>query len=85
MFDERLTPLLLAVKTNNQPMVEFLVQKGANIHAFDEMKRTALMFAVNYRATNIVRLLLEQGIDAYCEDVFGRTAEEYALASGCYR
>ncbi|XP_062954863.1 ankyrin repeat domain-containing protein 26 isoform X2 [Cynocephalus volans] len=35
---EGLTPLLLAIKENKQPMVEFLVQKGANIHGVDKVK-----------------------------------------------
>ncbi|XP_074181070.1 ankyrin repeat domain-containing protein 26 isoform X2 [Rhinolophus sinicus] len=33
-----LTPLLLAVRENNQQMVEFLVKRNANIHAVDKMK-----------------------------------------------
>ncbi|XP_008577689.1 PREDICTED: ankyrin repeat domain-containing protein 26-like, partial [Galeopterus variegatus] len=35
---EGLTPLLLAIKENKQPMVEFLVQKGANIRGVDKVK-----------------------------------------------
>ncbi|XP_032956686.1 ankyrin repeat domain-containing protein 26 isoform X2 [Rhinolophus ferrumequinum] len=33
-----LTPLSLAVRENNQQMVEFLVKRNANVHAVDKMK-----------------------------------------------
>ncbi|XP_010853570.1 PREDICTED: putative ankyrin repeat domain-containing protein 19, partial [Bison bison bison] len=79
---DNLTPLLLAIIERRAQMVEFLVKNGANIHAVDNLKRTALMLAVNYGSTNVVGLLLQQGVDIFSQDVFGQTAEDYAIISG---
>ncbi|XDA79329.1 hypothetical protein R6Z07M_009315 [Ovis aries] len=82
VLQDDLTPLLLGIHETRGQMVEFLVKKGANIHAVDKKKRTALMLAVKYESANVVRLLLQQGADIFSKDVFGWTAEEYAVISG---
>uniref|UniRef100_A0A4X1U3R2 Uncharacterized protein n=1 Tax=Sus scrofa TaxID=9823 RepID=A0A4X1U3R2_PIG len=81
-IEDDLTPLLLAVSENQQQMVEFLLQKEANIHAVDKMKRTALILAVNFASSSVVRLLLEQGVDISPQDCYGRNAEDYAVIKG---
>uniref|UniRef100_A0A7N5P0I6 Uncharacterized protein n=1 Tax=Ailuropoda melanoleuca TaxID=9646 RepID=A0A7N5P0I6_AILME len=58
------------------------MERGANIHAIDRWKRTALMLAVTYESTDIVKLLLQKGINIFFEDECGWTAEEYATVSG---
>uniref|UniRef100_A0A8C3W7F2 Ankyrin repeat domain-containing protein 7 n=1 Tax=Catagonus wagneri TaxID=51154 RepID=A0A8C3W7F2_9CETA len=45
--EDDLTPLLLAVIENKEQMVEFLIQKGANIHAVDTKKRYSTLFFKN--------------------------------------
>ena len=40
-----LTPLLLGISERKQQIVEFLVRKGANIHAVDKMKRYSCSFS----------------------------------------
>ncbi|XP_040823914.1 POTE ankyrin domain family member G-like [Ochotona curzoniae] len=62
-------------------MAEFLIKKGANIHAVDNIRRTALMLAAQYRSTKIVRLLLQKGIDASCQSMNGWPAEKFALVT----
>ncbi|XP_064448035.1 ankyrin repeat domain-containing protein 26-like [Mirounga angustirostris] len=37
---DELTPFLLAVSENKQQMVEFLIEKEANVHAIDKLQRT---------------------------------------------
>ncbi|XP_025720924.1 ankyrin repeat and SAM domain-containing protein 6-like [Callorhinus ursinus] len=63
-------------------MVEFLIQKEANVHAVDKSQRTALMLAVHHDSADLVRVLLQQGIDISSEDANGWTAEEYSIFSG---
>nr|XP_045727276.1 putative ankyrin repeat domain-containing protein 19 [Mirounga angustirostris] len=60
-------------------MVEFLIEKEANVHAVDKLERTALMLAVHYDSADLVRVLLQQGINIFSEDVCGWTAEEYSI------
>ncbi|XP_027631992.1 uncharacterized protein LOC102491099 [Tupaia chinensis] len=63
-------------------MVEFLIRKGANIHAVDRLQRTILMLAAGHSSANIVRLLLELGLNPCSEDIDGHTATYYASHSG---
>ncbi|XP_044771167.1 putative ankyrin repeat domain-containing protein 19 [Neomonachus schauinslandi] len=78
-IEDELTPFLLAVSENKQQMVEFLIEKEANVHAVDKLQRTALMLAVHYDSADLVRVLLQQGINIFSEDAYGWTAEEYSI------
>ncbi|XP_032958147.1 LOW QUALITY PROTEIN: ankyrin repeat domain-containing protein 18A-like [Rhinolophus ferrumequinum] len=75
------TPLLSAVHKKSQKMVEFLLERHANIHAVDKWKRTALMIAVKDKSSNTVRPLLQAGADISAQDVRGWTAKDYASSS----
>ncbi|MBZ3887814.1 Ankyrin repeat domain-containing protein 26 [Sciurus carolinensis] len=55
---DSLTPLLLALKENNQQMAKFLVDMGASVHATDHHGRTSLMLAAGHKCKGTVRLLL---------------------------
>jgi ankyrin repeat protein len=74
------TPLGLAVTE----MVDFLLSRGANVHAASYSGVTPLHFALRCRKVKIplVRLLLEKGADvtARAEDEGRRTALEEAAA-----
>ncbi|KAK2505911.1 hypothetical protein MC885_021917 [Smutsia gigantea] len=63
-------------------MTEYLLSEGANVHAVDKNKRTALMLAADNGSTNIARLLLQKDIDVLSEDTLGWTAENYARNRG---
>lgn len=39
MIQDGVTPLIVSVTENNQEMLEFLLQNGANIHARDNVGR----------------------------------------------
>uniref|UniRef100_H2QX55 Ankyrin repeat domain 18A n=1 Tax=Pan troglodytes TaxID=9598 RepID=H2QX55_PANTR len=73
------TPLLFAINSRRQHMVEFLLKNQANIHAVDNFKRTALILAVQHNLSSIVTLLLQQNIRISSQDMFGQTAEDYAF------
>ncbi|MBZ3886638.1 POTE ankyrin domain family member B [Sciurus carolinensis] len=76
---DSLTPLLLALKENNQQMAEFLVDMGASIHATDHHGRTSLMLAAGQKSKGTVRLLLQKGVDVFLKEHSGRTALSYAV------
>uniref|UniRef100_A0A5F9CXW4 DUF3496 domain-containing protein n=1 Tax=Oryctolagus cuniculus TaxID=9986 RepID=A0A5F9CXW4_RABIT len=78
LMKDGLTPLLVAMHEEKEKMVEFLIMNKANVHVVDNMNRTSLMFAAQYRSSKILSLLLQQGVDAFCEDSCGFTAEKYA-------
>ncbi|KAI5929800.1 POTE ankyrin domain family member A [Manis javanica] len=78
-----LTPLLLAVSETNYQMVKYFLMEGANVHAVDCCKRTALMLAAERGASDIARLLLQQDIDLFAQDIFGWTVETHAHLRDC--
>ena len=47
IFEERVTPLLLAAKSGNIETAELLISEGADIHSFDDIKCSALFYACN--------------------------------------
>ncbi|XP_069847856.1 ankyrin repeat domain-containing protein 62-like isoform X2 [Dipodomys merriami] len=83
LIKDGLTPLLLALKENKQQMAEFLIENKANIHAVDELNRSALMYAVQCESKYMVKFLLQQGVDVFLKDAFGCPASYYALGSHC--
>lgn len=59
------TPLMEAVRNNNEPLVRLLLDHGANPNALGYNEHTSLNLAVIYYKGNpsIIRLLLEHGAD----------------------
>lgn len=67
------TPLIIAVKQNNLPIVALLLNKGVNVN--DKLNRSALCIAHFRKNNRIYRLLLEKGADIklleeHCKDEF---------------
>ena len=73
------TPLIMAISRENRPLVEFLLEQGADINRpdGDECNRmTPIMYASKLP---MIEYLLEQGADpSICTD-YGMNAAEYAL------
>ena len=63
-------------------MIEFFLNKGANIEARDKMLKTPLHYACEIGNTLAVKLLMENGGDPFEKDNCGRTALHYACYSG---
>jgi len=48
---------------NNEKLVQYLIDKGADIHHKDELGLNALAYAIENNATKTAKLLLESGVD----------------------
>ncbi len=64
------TPLHLATEHGYMPMVELLLEKGADINAKTGFKRTPLHFAASSGHDEIVRLFIAKGADLNEKDSF---------------
>ena len=67
------TPLHIAVKTGNKEMVQFLLDKGADVNAGDKYEATPLHFACRNGDGYIARMLVEFGGDLTIKAIDGRT------------
>ena len=76
------TALHLASAEGKEKMVQFLLSKGADVHAKDLINKTALHRAAISGNNRIVDMLLEHGADINWKDSFGKTALMYAVAHG---
>ncbi|XP_054550845.1 ankyrin repeat domain-containing protein 18B-like isoform X1 [Talpa occidentalis] len=65
-----------------QKIIEFLLNKGADINAVDNFGSSALAHAACYDSADTVHVLLRHGIDCSSEDVFGRAADQFAHHRG---
>ncbi|KAI0166738.1 ankyrin [Hypoxylon sp. FL1284] len=85
-WDESLTPLLMAINTNSNNLVQFLIKRGTcvNKEASRGIKRTPIQAAAQNGRLDMVQLLLENGADVNGEPAYlhGRTALQCAAASG---
>ena len=60
--DERqCTPLHYAAKNSHKQMIQFLIDKGADISAHDKHGWSVLQYAVRYAKMDAVKLLLDLG------------------------
>ena len=92
------TPLHIAATHKNTSMVQLLLEKGADVNAKDNLKRTALHDAsrnkrirgivlryINFNAEDshtTVQLLLNSGADVNVKDKDGETPLHYVVAIG---
>ena len=67
---ERLTPLHLAARYNDLPVVTVLIQQGAFVEAKDKDLRTPIHLAVRYTTLPVIQYLIQQGaiVDAKDEN-----------------
>ena len=73
---DSISPLNAAVHFGQKEMVNFLIEKGAQVDALDKTGRTALMTAALKGNKEIVSLLLEKGADVHTKDQYGRDVIE---------
>ena len=78
-----ITLLMYAVsnytKTSKEPLITYLLEKGANPNDKNEVGVTALHYAMGLRYNNnIINILLYNGADAYAVNNMGNTLEHYA-------
>ena len=77
-----MTPLIVAASAGGQPMVEWLLEKGADVNAANKAGQTALILAASGGRTAIVRLLLDKGANPGAKTIGGQTALEMAAHEG---
>src|ERR1700722_9285222 len=65
--------LIQAVCNGNKTKIKALIQAGADVHACDSDKRTALMWAAACGYSDIVQTLIEIGSDLNARDKDDRT------------
>lgn len=67
------TPLLMALRDRPLSLAEYLIRKGANVHAADYHGRTVLHWAALRGLKKLLPLLLRKGVDVNAPDRWGRT------------
>ncbi|KAI1267462.1 ankyrin repeat-containing domain protein [Xylariaceae sp. FL1019] len=83
-------PLLhYASQSGNVELVEFLIEKGADLTAGTDYGNTPLHEAIRHRAVDVVKLLIQRGADVSVVDRSGLTpihlVIEYGLTRCCSR
>ncbi len=78
-----MTPLIEAVITNNNIVVELLITAGANINHTDSNNRTALMYAIGRKNKNAITILLKKlpEVDLHTTDIEGLMAPGMMVAN----
>ena len=76
------SPIHIAAKAGHMHLIEFFLNKNANIEARDKLLKTALHYACENGHTLAVKLLMEHNADPFEKDNCGRTALHYAVYSG---
>lgn len=71
---DNLTPLHLASSSGNKPIVQFLIDRGADLHAGDNEGSNALHHAAGNGHMDIIQLLIDKGADLNIKDKNGMTA-----------
>ncbi|KAH8651742.1 kinase-like domain-containing protein [Ilyonectria robusta] len=70
--------LQCASRSGSEPVVQFLLENGADVNIKDENEQTALHGASGQGHTRIVRMLLDSGADTEAEDLDGNIALDFA-------
>ncbi|KAL5022245.1 hypothetical protein ScPMuIL_001400 [Solemya velum] len=78
----QMAPLHRAALFNHFTVVEYLLDKGANINARDCNDRTALLLAASKGNWKTVKCLLDHGADIYVNDQNSRNFLHLAIKSG---
>ncbi|MBI3441068.1 MAG: ankyrin repeat domain-containing protein [Proteobacteria bacterium] len=78
------TPLMMAVifGTTHQPIIDLLIQNGADVNAQNAHGGNALARAAHFGHKKLVEQLLTLGADVYMKDEAGQDAVEWANKNG---
>lgn len=77
-LDVGFTPLMYAIEYRQPPVVDLLLEKGADIEKRTVIGNTALMMAANQVSMELVEKLLAKGADATAKNKWGHTAIDFA-------
>lgn len=65
------TPLIVAASVGHSQVLDYLLNKGADIQAVNKMGMGALHYAVNGEFLDVVKLLIEKGADVNVQSMMG--------------
>ncbi len=82
LFDNKLTPLIVAILSNNIPIIKDLIKVGANVNLKSKDGSFPLLYAVKNGELEIVNLLLKSGADFEILSPKGRSLYEVAQTEG---
>jgi len=77
LYDDK-TALMYALKRNDVPIIEYLVELGVSVKVENAKKQSALHYAAKYSTPEVARLLIVNGASARDRDANGRTAFQVA-------
>ena len=77
-FGHKRTALHKAAAHGHTPMVQMLLERGANPDCFDSLGRTPLFWAARHGHARILQNLLDFGCEYDVKDVFGKNALDLA-------
>ncbi len=77
------TPLTMAAACDKTEIIDFLVDKGANLEQWGFAGLTPLMWAAYNRKEESVQRLLEKGVNPDARGAYGNTAMIWAMRQGC--
>ncbi|OUM60550.1 hypothetical protein PIROE2DRAFT_46140, partial [Piromyces sp. E2] len=72
------TPLHIACKNNNETIVKYLIEHGADINIKHYNLYTMLHYACENKNENLVKYLIEKGANIYIKNKLGDTPLEIA-------
>ena len=75
------TPVLYAVRYDNEPCLKLLIDAGAKVCVEDCRGYTALMIAAEHNCKSVVPILLKEGVDIARKTSLGKTALDIALSN----
>ena len=73
---------MAAIVKGNNEIAKLLIEKKADINAFDTNGTTALIYTVQFQNPEILKLLVENKVDKSHKDNDGKTAFEHAVFAG---
>lgn len=71
--DEKNTPFLLACDNAHHKVIDYLVEKGVNVHLSNALQQNAVSFAVLSKDILLMKKLYSLGLDFDQKDVYGYT------------
>ncbi|XP_070501676.1 transient receptor potential cation channel subfamily A member 1 [Chironomus tepperi] len=79
---QKMTPLHCASMFDHPPLVEFLVNEGADINALDKEKRSPILLAASRSGWRTVHVLIRLGADIHIKDVNQRNILHSIILNG---
>jgi ankyrin repeat protein/L-ascorbate metabolism protein UlaG (beta-lactamase superfamily) len=79
---EQSTPLHSAAAAGHLKIVEYLIEKEADVNAWNNAHQNPLLYAAYHGHSKIVSLLLEKGAEFKEQDIYGRNVLHYPAREG---